>query len=153
MVRTPSFRNVVASLAPFAAVASTRLNAQAPAGETGAPAPSAEANNPLAKFQAFNVHDYYVPSISESDQNANTFWSRYAQPFGKFLFRASLPVSRVPAGGGTTTSGLSDLNAFAAYLFDTGDPSVSLGAGPQVTIPTAPASRSPRSSWASKRSS
>ena len=28
-------------------------------------------------------------------------------------------MSKVPAGDGTTTSGLGDFNAFAAYLFDT----------------------------------
>ncbi len=37
------------------------------------------------------------------DQNANTFFLRYAQPFGKWLMRTSLPVSRVPTG--TSTAG------------------------------------------------
>ena len=86
----------------------------------GEAAIDADANNPLAKTQAFNLHDYYVPTMSEApDQTANTFWLRYAQPFGKWLVRASLPLSRVPAADGTTTSGLGDFNAFAAYLFDT----------------------------------
>ena len=53
----------------------------------------AQANNPLASFTAFNVQNYYVPQLSElDDQNANTFWLRYAQPMGNWLFRASLPV-------------------------------------------------------------
>lgn len=122
----------------LAAVSVAPASAQDQPAEGGAKAPSsADANNPLAKFQAFNVHNYYVPALSELDgQNANTFWIRYAQPLGKFLFRASLPVSRVPAADSKTTSGLGDANAFAAYLFDTGNPAVSVGVGPQVTIPT-----------------
>jgi len=97
-----------------------------------------DANNPLASFKAFNIQNYYVPSLSElDDQNANTFWLRYAQPLGPFLMRASLPISRVPTGSGTTTSGLGDLNANFFYLIDTGNPAVSVGVGPQVTLPTA----------------
>jgi hypothetical protein len=98
---------------------------------------AANANNPLADMRAFNLHNYYIPELSEVDGTANTFWLRYAQPFGKWLFRGSLPVSKVPTGSNSTTSGLGDFNAFAAYLFDTGDPAVSFGVGPQVTMPTA----------------
>lgn len=98
----------------------------------------AQANNPLADIVAFNIQNYYVPSLSElDDQNANTLWFRYAQPLGPFLMRASLPVNRVPTGSGTTTSGLGDLNANFFYLLDTGNPAVSVGIGPQVTVPTA----------------
>ena len=98
----------------------------------------AQANNPLASFTAFNVQNYYVPKLSElDDQNANTFWLRYAQPMGNWLFRASLPVSRVPTGPSTTTSGLGDLNAFFAYLVKTGNPAKSFGIGPQLTLDTA----------------
>jgi hypothetical protein len=98
---------------------------------------AANANNPLADIRAFNLHNYYIPELSGVDESANTFWARYAQPFGKWLFRGSLPVSRVPTGSDSSTSGLGDLNAFAAYLFDTGDPAVSFGVGPQLTMPTA----------------
>lgn len=97
----------------------------------------ANANNPLADMTAFNLQNYYIPELSGLDESANTFWLRYARPFGKWLFRGSLPVSRVPTGTGNPTSGLGDLNAFAAYLFDTGDPAVSFGVGPQLTAPTA----------------
>jgi len=122
---------------------------QAATAMASATAPSAaDANNPLAKFQAFNVHNYYVPSISETpDQNANTFWLRYAQPFGKWLFRASLPASRVPTADSKTMSGLGDANAFAAYLFDTGNPAVSVGVGPQITIPTASENETGTGRW------
>ena len=44
-----------------------------------------------------------------ADQTANTFWLRYAQPVGRWLVRLSLPVSRLPAGDGTTASGLGRL--------------------------------------------
>lgn len=98
----------------------------------------ADANNPLANFTAFNLQNYYVPQLSElDDQNANTFWLRYAQPVGPWLLRASLPMSRVPTGPSTTTSGLGDVSAFLAYLIDTGNPAKSFGIGPQVAFPTA----------------
>jgi hypothetical protein len=123
----------------LAATWAAPVSAQSPGEEGATKAPSnADANNPLAKFQAFNIHDYYTSSLTEmDDQNANTFWLRYAQPFGKWLFRASLPVSRMPTGDGTATSGLGDFNAFAAYQFDLGKPGVSFGVGPLIVAPTA----------------
>jgi hypothetical protein len=145
-------RALLSGLAIFLAVAfAVPLHAQAPADEGGAAAPStADANNPLAKVQAFNLHDYYVPTMSQApDQTANTFWLRYAQPFGKWLVRASLPLSRVPAADGTSssgTSGLGDFNAFAAYLFDT-KPGVSFGVGPQITAPTATEDQTGTGKW------
>lgn len=132
-----------------AVVAAAPVQAQAPAEGDGATAPSAvDANNPLADFQAFNLHNYYVPSLTEMDgQNANTFWIRYAQPFGKWLLRASLPASRVPTGVGETTSGLGDFSVFATYLFDTGDPAVSFGVGPQLAFPTATEDETGSGKW------
>ena len=111
------------------------------------PSAAAEANNPLADMRAFNLHNYYIPELSGLDGNANTFWLRYAQPVGSWLFRGSLPVLRVPTGSGTSTSGLGDFNAFAAYLFDTGDPAVSFGVGPQLTMPTASEDETGTGSW------
>ena len=108
----------------------------------------AQANNPLANFVAFNIQNYYIPSLSElDDQNANNFFLRYAQPFGKWLMRASLPVSRVPTGPSTTTSGLGDLNANFFYLIDVGNPAVSFGVGPQVTLPTASEDETGTDQW------
>lgn len=105
--------------------------------ETTVPS-SIDANNPLADFRAFNLHNYYIPSLTETDnQTANTFWARYAQPFGKWLFRGSLPIQRVPTSITQTTSGLGDASAFATYLFDTGNPGISFGVGPQIVAPTA----------------
>ncbi len=102
------------------------------------PSDAAQANNPLADMKAFNIQNYYIPELSELDnQSANNFWLRYAQPIGNWLFRGSLPIRRVHTGVGTTTSGLGDLNAFFAYLIDTGNPARSFGIGPSVNLPTA----------------
>jgi len=111
---------------------------QAPAGEPDA---AAQANNPLANLTALNLQNYHIPELSGSDENANQFWVRYAQPFeafgGDWLLRASMPVSRFPTGVNQSESGLGDSNVFATYLFDTGNPAVSFGAGPLLGIPTA----------------
>lgn len=116
-------------------------------GETNEDA-AAQANNPLANFRAFNVHNYYVPELSElDDQNANSFWLRYAQPVGNWLVRASLPTLRVPTGMSETKSGLGDLNVFAARLIDTGNPAVSFGVGPNLTFPTATEDETGADKW------
>jgi len=112
-------------------------------GTLGAAGPSEEelkqANNPLANFKALNFHNYYVPEVSETAGTANTFWVRYAQPIkafgGNWLTRMSLPIQRVPTATGNE-SGLGAINAFAAYLFETKDPSVSVGVGPLLALPT-----------------
>jgi hypothetical protein len=44
--------------------------------EAGAAPSNADANNPLAKFQASNVHNYHVPALSELD--GHTILSRGA---------------------------------------------------------------------------
>jgi len=102
----------------------------------------AQANNPLANMVAFNIQNYYIGELTGSDENANQFWLRYAQPFsiGKtgWLLRASLPVNSFPTPpDGSKETGLGDFNVFTAYLFDTGNPAVSVGLGPQITVPTA----------------
>jgi len=102
---------------------------------------SAQANNPLANMTAFNLHDYYIGEQTETGENANQFWLRYARPFsfrGDWLMRASLPINSFPTSStGGTETGLGDLNVFAAYLFDTGNPAISFGIGPQINMPTA----------------
>lgn len=103
---------------------------------------AAQANNPLANMTAFNLQDYYIGELTESDEDANQFWLRYAKPFAigesNWLMRASLPVNSFPTPpAGDTETGLGDFNIFAAYTFDTGNPAVSFGIGPQLTVPTA----------------
>jgi len=40
----------------------------------------AQANNPLANFTAFNVHDYYIGELTETGEDANQVWARFAKP-------------------------------------------------------------------------
>ena len=103
---------------------------------------AAQANNPLANMKAFNVHNYYIGSMTESKKDANQLWMRYAQPISlgdtKWLLRASLPVNSFPTpSDGKTKTGIGDLNVFAAYLFDMPNPAISFGVGPLLNIPTA----------------
>jgi hypothetical protein len=103
---------------------------------------AAQANNPLANMTAFNIQDYYIGELTESNDSANQFWLRYAKPFSvsntNWLMRASLPVNSYPSqSDGSTETGLGDFNVFAAYLIDVGNPAISFGIGPQLTIPTA----------------
>lgn len=93
-------------------------------------------------MKAFNIQNYYIGDLTESDDSANQFWLRFAKPFSmgstKWIGRMSLPVNSFPTPPtGSTDTGIGDLNAFAAYLIDTGNPAVSFGIGPQVTAPTA----------------
>ncbi len=102
----------------------------------------AQANNPLANVTALNIQDYYIGDVTEFDSDANVAFLRYAKPFsfagGQWLFRGSAPYLTSPTfPNGSTVSGLGDINAFAAYLIDTGNPAVSFGIGPQITAPTA----------------
>lgn len=114
----------------------------APAAAQEAPSAAAQANNPLANMTAFNIQDYYIGELTESDDSANQAWLRFAKPFSvgdsKWLMRASLPINTFPTPPrGEKETGVGDLNMFAAYLMDTGNPAVSFGIGPQITAPTA----------------
>jgi len=103
---------------------------------------AAQANNPLADLTAFNIQNYYIGELTETDEDANQFWLRYAKPIvvgnSAWLFRASLPFNSFPTPpDGSKEHGIGDLNLFAAYTIDTGNPAVSFGIGPQLTAPTA----------------
>ena len=103
---------------------------------------AAQANNPLANMTAFNLHNYYIGELTETEEDANQFWFRFAKPFSisgsDWLVRASLPINSFPTPpSGSTETGIGDFNVFAAYLFDTGNPGLSVGLGPQLTMPTA----------------
>ncbi|MCD0503341.1 hypothetical protein [Bordetella petrii] len=109
---------------------------------TAAANDAAQANNPLASMTAFNLQNYYIGNLTGSDKQANQFWMRYAKPFSvgssNWILRTSLPVNTFPVGAsGSTKTGIGDLNAFAAYLIDVGNPAISFGVGPQITAPTA----------------
>ncbi|MCB0256489.1 MAG: hypothetical protein KDI55_22445 [Anaerolineae bacterium] len=103
---------------------------------------AAQANNPLANMTAFNIQDYYIGELTGSDDSANQFWLRFAKPVSigdtNWLMRASLPINTYPTPpNGDDETGIGDFNVFAAYLVDTGNPAVSFGIGPQLTVPTA----------------
>ena len=113
---------------------------------------AAQANNPLANMTALNFQDYYIGRITDTDKDGNQFWVRFAKPFEvagtNWLMRASLPVNTFPVNAdGSHSTGIGDLNVFAAYLFDTGNPAVSFGLGPQITAPTAPNGRLGSEKW------
>ena len=109
--------------------------------EVKAGASAAQANNPLADFTAFNIHNYYIGDVTGTEKEANQAWLRFAKPFtigdSNWLFRASLPINSYPENlvGGTETN-IGDLNLFAAYMIDVGNPAISFGFGPQLTLPT-----------------
>jgi hypothetical protein len=99
---------------------------------------AANANNPLANMVAFNIQNYYYADLYGTDDSANTAWLRYAQPFGRWLMRASLPISTVPAAGSQDpVSGLGDFNVFLAYLLSDPSSPKQFGIGPLLAAPTA----------------
>ena len=126
-------------------VVSVIVSALLPAGVAFAqaePDAAAQANNPLANMTAFNIQDYYIGDLSESDKTANQAWMRFATPVSvadtNWIVRASLPINTFPTPpDGDKETGSGDFNIFGAYLIDTGDPAVSFGIGPQLTAPTA----------------
>lgn len=104
----------------------------------------AQANNPLANMTALNVHNYFVPTLTDAPDESylNTSWLRFAKPFasGRFLMRASLPLNTVafPDSLGViqAQNGLGDINALLTYNFIS-KPSSTVGLGPIITAPTA----------------
>jgi len=103
---------------------------------------AAQANNPLANMTAFNLQNYYIGELTESDESANQFWLRFAKPISvadtDWIVRASLPINSYPTPpDDDKETGIGDFNVFAAYLIDTGNPALSFGIGPQLTAPTA----------------
>jgi len=106
---------------------------------------SAAANNPLANMTSFQLNNYYAPKLfGLPDRTSNTAWLRAVHPFGKWLVRASLPLTSVPTstvppstGPPEGVSGVGDFNAFVAYLMTDSDAPQQYGVGPLVVAPTA----------------
>jgi len=103
---------------------------------------AAQANNPLRNVQSFNVQAYYIGEFTGIDEDATQLLFRYATPFSigrsNWLMRATLPINSFPVGPNfSSDTGPGDIDLFATYLFDTGNPAVSFGIGPQVVLPTA----------------
>lgn len=127
-------RNIIALAAALFALAAAPAGAQSAA--------EAQANNPLANTKSINLQDQFVGNLSGVDEPANSIYLRAAVPFQAFgstvIARGTLPINTFPTTPrGDHETGLGDFNIFAAYLFDTGNPGISFGIGPQLTAPTA----------------
>ncbi|MDK3071806.1 hypothetical protein QO034_01660 [Sedimentitalea sp. JM2-8] len=128
------FRSIWASLSMIICLAAASADAQDNS--------AAQANNPLAQTTSVNFQNFYVGDLTGLDTDANQFYFRAAVPFqafgGDWIMRATLPVNTLPTGPSLShDTGIGDFNVFAAYLFDTGNPAISFGIGPQLTAPTA----------------
>ena len=107
-------------------------------------ASGAQANNPLANMTALNIHNYYVPKLTDAPGDAylNTSWLRFAKPFseGRLLLRVSAPFNTIAFPNGTgnvnAENGLGDINALLTYNFIS-KPTATVGIGPVITAPTA----------------
>lgn len=112
-------------------------------------AAAAQANNPLADMKAFNIQNYYIGEVTGPVDDGNQLWFRYAQPFSlgetDWLMRASLPVNSY--SDPVDDFGLGDFNIFGAYLFENANPAISVGLGPQLTVPTASSSSLGSEKW------
>ncbi len=131
-------RVAVLAVMMCAVLAAPLFAEDAPAPAEAEMSAAANANNPLANMVAFNIQNYYYSELYGTDETSNTAWLRYAQPFGKWLMRASLPISTVPVPGQQDqTSGLGDFNVFFAYLLSDASSPTQFGVGPLVAAPTA----------------
>jgi hypothetical protein len=141
--------NLTRSVAGFALVCTGLTSVSSPALAQSSDA--AQANNPLADITAFNIQNYYVSKLTDlEDDTADNFFLRYAKPINTpgstWLLRVSLPYRRVPTPT-DDVSGVGDLDAFAAYLFDTDNSAVSFGAGPLLVAPTASKDETGTDKW------
>ena len=105
-----------------------------------------DANNPLASVKSFSIHNIYSPSVCAMEGSMNTAWLRYAQPLGRVLIRASLPINSFDVGG-TDKSGLGDFNVFGACILTPSSSSNQVGIGPIFTFPTATSSALGSGKW------
>lgn len=106
--------------------------------ESGGPSAEelAKANNPLADITAFNIQYYARPLLNGiEDGSVNTNWYRFAVPTGPVLWRLSAPLETRSIST-NTSSGLGDVDLFAAYLAVT-KPTLTFGLGPSASFPTA----------------
>jgi len=134
-----------------AALISALLLCVAPTARAQEADDAAQANNPLANATSINLQNLYIGDLTGTDAEANQVYLRYARPFsalgGNWLLRATVPINSVPDATGSNTAGLGDINVFAAYLIDMGNPAVSFGIGPQITAPTATSARLGSGKW------
>lgn len=105
-----------------------------------------DANNPLASIRAISTHNAYTSSIYGVGGTMNTTWIRYAQPIGRFLIRASLPINSLSTDN-YAKSGLGDMNIFATYIVTRPTARNQFGIGPILTFPTATSSKLGAGKW------
>lgn len=97
----------------------------------------AQANNPLANMIQFNIQNYYMSDLTDTDEDANITYLRYALPTKNMIWRATLPIPTVPTGKNSSKSGVGDFNLFGAYIVSEPGADTTLGIGPMLTAPTA----------------
>jgi hypothetical protein len=88
-------------------------------------------------MNALNFQDYYVSSLyGVPDRTSNTMNLRGVVVAGRQVIRATLPVSTVPTGAGSSVAGLGDLNIFDAIVLTPQDAPLMAGIGPLLVVPT-----------------
>ena len=141
MRRVVPLRNSLCTL--LSATTLIILAAPAAAQDAAAQADVAQANNPLANFTAFNLHNYYIGEFTDSGENGNQAWARFAKPFSlgesKWLMRASLPLNTypVPPQNGSPNRAWRHECLRRLAAIPMGSKKLSVGVGPQITMPTA----------------
>ncbi|MGS4947273.1 hypothetical protein ACVDG3_17480 [Meridianimarinicoccus sp. RP-17] len=113
---------------------------------------SVQANNPIGSLTSFNLQNQFIGNLSTVDEHANILNFRLIQPFtigeSTSISRTTVPLTTQPVGPGfDQRTGLGDTNVFAARLFDTGNPRVTFGIGPSLTMPTATDTRLGGEKW------
>lgn len=96
----------------------------------------AAANNPLARINAINLHNFYSPSIygaPNATLNDFLFQPVFARP--RMIFHVTLPLATV-SGDSVDQSGLGDLSIFGAYVLPQKG-RTEFGVGPVLVFPTA----------------
>ena len=98
-----------------------------------------DANNPLTPKITFNIHDYYVPKLTDvPDEDANQLLFRGLIPHKTFgrgqLLRFTLPLVTTPTASGHATA-FGDLTLMDIIPFKSGK--MELGVGPLLVAPIA----------------
>ena len=101
----------------------------------------AQANNPLANFTAFNLHNYYIDGPHQWQKRRSVPDALRQAVFARrdeVVDARLLPVNSFPVGPAFQgQTGVGDFNVIAPCLIDTGNAALSVGVGQQLTAPTA----------------
>jgi hypothetical protein len=99
-----------------------------------------QANNPIANAVSLNLQNEFVGNLSGVDESANILNFRAVVPFrlfgGGWVSRATLPLVTLPTAPNLDReTGIGDFNTFALKLIDVGNPRITFGFGPNLTVP------------------